>query len=460
VAVAVLVATHLGLLILFDLTARPALTLALLYGGFAALAVAGWQLSRAAPGRLRWPHLLGVALLLRGLLLPLPPTLSNDILRYLWDGRVVASGHNPYLLAPEAEALHDLRDETWEAMHHHDVPTVYPPLAMALFTVAASVPGSSPVGVMVLKGLLSLADLLTCGLLVLLARRRRVPLHRVVWYAWNPLVVLEVAGMGHVDALGVAAVVAAVFYLHRPQEAARGAPRAVAASAAAACAGVLAKLAPLALIPLWSRASGRPLRYLGWVAAILTVTGLPVLWACGGIPPGLIRYGVSWEFNGFLFEPLWRLSEALGGQGAVEAVLNALKEATGHHPGWNRLYPYNYPQLHAKFLLAAGMGAAVLLSLRRPPGDGLTATGRLLGFLLLCSATIYPWYLLWVLPFAALGRWKSWLALSALLPLAYLPQLFGVPLWPWVYLAIWLPFVALALAGGRILPPREAPCTA
>lgn len=409
--------------------------------GFAALAVAVWQVSQAPATTLRWTHLLWVALLLRGLLLPLPPTLSNDILRYLWDGRVVAAGENPYLLAPEAEALRPLRDAAWERMHHHEVPTVYPPVALALFTTAASVSPSTEVEILALKGCLSALDLLTCGLLIVLARRRRLPLHRVAWYAWNPLVILEVAGMGHVDALGVVAVVAAVVLLGVPRPSSR---KAVLASAAAACAGVLAKLAPLALIPLWSRSSGRPGRYLGWTAALLAITGLPVLVACGGVPPGLVKYGVSWEFNGPLFEPLWRLLDGLGVQGGVESVLNTLKAATGHDPGWNRLYPFNYPQLHAKLLLAGGMGLAVLASLRRRSlDDPPSATGWLLGSLLLCSATVYPWYLLWVLPFAALARQPAWLGLSALLPLAYLPQWSGVPLWPWVYLAIWLPFLGL-----------------
>jgi hypothetical protein len=177
---------------------------------------------------------------------------------------------------------------------------------------------------------------------------------------------------------------------------------------------------------------------------MLAVTGLPVLVACGGVPPGLVKYGVSWEFNGPLFEPLWRLVDGLGVPGGVESVLNTLKAATDHHPGWNRLYPFNYSQLHAKLLLAAGMGLAVLASLRRRRfEDPLAATGWLLGTLLLCSATVYPWYLLWVLPFAALARQPAWLGLSALLPLAYLPQLLGIPLWPWVYLVIWLPFLGL-----------------
>ena len=94
------------------------------------------------------------------------------------------------------------------------------------------------------------------------------------------------------------------------------------------------------------------------------------------------------------------------------------------------------------------MAAAVALSLRER--DPVAGTGRLFGRLLLCSATVYPWYLLWVLPWAALRRDAAWLALSGLILLSYLPQFAGVALWPWVYLGIWGPFAILLLSSGAI----------
>jgi len=72
--------------------------------------------------------------------------------------------------------------------------------------------------------------------------------------------------------------------------------------------------------------------------------------------------------------------------------------------------------------------------------DPVAGTGRLFGGLLICSATVYPWYLLSVLPWAALGRHRAWLALSALIQLSYLSQMTAVAHLPWVFLAIWVPF--------------------
>jgi hypothetical protein len=426
-----LVAANLGLLLVFDLAHHRALTLALLGAAFLALLSIAPQLE-AAPVPVGGAILLG-ALLLRLPLLPLPPTLSDDVLRYLWDGKVAAAGMNPYALAPEAEKLTPLRDEIWRNLPHKEVPTVYPPLSLAAFSIAIRTPFPMPVWKLMAAG----ADLAACWLLLLVARKLGVPPGRTVWYAWNPLVALEVAGMGHVDALGVAAVMGGVLLLLPPVR--RG------GAAALAAAGVLAKLVPLAALPMWARQSGRPGPFLAAALGLTAVAALPVAAATGGIPPGLVTYGVSWEFDGPLFEPLWRLLNALHAAPALARGLDHLKAATGIWYGLNFLYPYLYPQFLAKLLLAAGMAAAVLLSLRER--DPVAGTGRLFGRLLLCSATVYPWYLLWVLPWAALRRDAAWLALSGLILLSYLTPLAGVALWPWVYLGIWGPFAGLAAIG-------------
>ena len=62
--------------------------------------------------------------------------------------------------------------------------------------------------------MLTSIDLLSCVMLIVLLHRRRVSIDRAVWYVWNPLVTIEIAGMGHVDGLGVAAVLMTVVLLH------------------------------------------------------------------------------------------------------------------------------------------------------------------------------------------------------------------------------------------------------
>ncbi|HVG09231.1 MAG TPA: hypothetical protein VNM67_16105 [Thermoanaerobaculia bacterium] len=412
--------TTVGLALLSDLSHRLPLTLILLGSGFLWLAFISGRLETAAlPGR---AILLG-SLLLRLPLLLLPLTLSDDALRYLWDGKVALAGLNPYALPPAAPELIPFRDEVWQRLPHTEIPTVYPPLSITLFSIASRL----PFPLLGWKLLATAADLGTCALLLRLARQRGLPEGRIAWYAWNPLVLLEVSGMGHVDALGVAATVGAVLALTRGREVVSG---------IWAAAGALAKILPVAALPMWTRQSG--VRLLGTAAVLIAAAALPVVSATGGIPPGLLTYGISWEFNGPVYEPLWRLMDTAGLAPAIARGLEALERRTEMWYAWDWVYPYLYPQLLAKLLLALGMTVAVLRSLRET--DPIVGTGRLFGTLLLLSATVYPWYLLWVLPWAALLRQRAWLVLSGLILLSYL-----TPLWPGVFLAIWVPFGLLMI---------------
>jgi alpha-1,6-mannosyltransferase len=364
-------------------------------------------------------------------LVPLPPALSDDLWRYLWDGRVAAAGANPYRWAPDAAPLRPLRGELWERVAHREVPTVYPPLAVAAASIAARWPRPE----LVWKGLVAAADLATCALLVRLAVRRGLGAWRAALYAWNPLVVLETAGMGHVDALAVLPAVGAVALL---------APARPLPAAAAAPAGVLAKLAPAAALPMWARQSGRPALFLGAALVLVAACLAPVVVATGGLPPGLATYGISWEFNGPLYEPLWRGLARAGVDEMVKSALDAGKARFGAHPFWERLYPYVYPQLLARLALGVAAVAVIFWSLReREPWAG---SRRLFGRLLILSPTVYPWYLLWVLPWAALTAEPVWLLASATILLSYLTRFADLAVFPWLWLLVWGPPAALLAA--------------
>ncbi len=416
---------HLGLLLVFDLDRWPYATILLVGGAFLAYARAAVRLETAGSAR----SILWVAIALRILLLPLPPTLSDDTLRYVWDGRVVTAGFNPYLLAPEEEELAPLRDDLWQRMPHQHVPTVYPPLALLLFALASWLP--SPL--IAVKILLCICEVIGCFLLVRLVEALRLPRGRVIWYAWNPLPILEVAGMGHIDGVVVAAQIAAVWLLvERP-------PRILLAASAGAAA-VLAKLLPVVALPIWAKSSRRPVLFAVTAGVLIAAFLLPVFLLAGGIPPGLVKYGVSWEFNGPIYEPLWRLFEAIEADQAIKVGLDEIKNTWGQDAFWNRLYPFVYPQFLAKLCLLGGFGIFFLLHLGKDTDHPVLATGRLFGGFLLAMATFYPWYLLLILPWAAVCRHRAWLLLSALLQIAYLSHLLEISHWPGPFVLIWGPF--------------------
>ena len=87
--------------------------------------------------RSRLAVIWGGAILCRALLVPIVPALSDDVYRYLWDGKVLLAGINPYRYPPIAPELQSLRDGLWPLINHPNLPTIYPPLSMLFFAAAA-----------------------------------------------------------------------------------------------------------------------------------------------------------------------------------------------------------------------------------------------------------------------------------------------------------------------------------
>ena len=134
-----------------------------------------------------------LATLLRVALLPTPE--SDDLHRYLWEGKLVSQGVNPYEHRGDSPELADYRDAQWEAMNNKDKWTAYPPAAMLLFSGLSAV-AYSPFA---FKLAFTLIDLLVVSALLATARRRRLPLRFVGLYAYNPAVLIAFAGEGHFD---------------------------------------------------------------------------------------------------------------------------------------------------------------------------------------------------------------------------------------------------------------------
>ncbi len=193
-----------------------------------------------------------------------PPYLSDDIYRYVWDGRVQSAGLNPYRYIPADQSLAHLRDEKiYPNINRRDYAhTIYPPVAEGAFLLMTRVSESVTWMKAVMVGLESIAVWALVQLLVSFGFARQ----RVLIYAWHPLAVWEFAGSGHVDALAIAFIALALLVRRKRGETLTG--------FLLACAtGV--KLFPAVLFPaFYTRRSWK--MPLAFVATIL-ITYLPYL---------------------------------------------------------------------------------------------------------------------------------------------------------------------------------------
>jgi hypothetical protein len=168
-------------------------------------------LATPAPTRhWRWLELaliIAGALILRVILLSALPHLSRDSWRYLWDARVTLYGYSPYVYPPNSPVFDSLRDAIYNNSRFHEVPTIYPPAAQAVYLLSYLI---APSNLLVLKGIFIAFDLVTCAGLAWLLHKRGLDLSRCLLYAWCPLPIVEFAMQGHLDVLPLTFSVLAV----------------------------------------------------------------------------------------------------------------------------------------------------------------------------------------------------------------------------------------------------------
>jgi len=282
--------------------------------------------------------------------LRMAPGVDDDIHRYVWDGRVQRLGYNPYIVVPSAPALASLHTSETRTLNNPEVPSPYPAGAQLFFRGVASIHES----IFALKVAFVVCDLAIVFVLLDVLRRSRQGEHWVLAYAWHPLLAIEVAGSGHVDIVGVLLLLVSAASLVRRW-------RAVAAVSFGLAVAV--KLLPIVLLPLyWKRIRLRDAALAAIVVGLLYVPFLNH----GRIPIGSLgSYVQRFRFNDPVFATLERV-------------------------------------LAPRFVagLAVLVGFLTAIRMRKKPVEGSAESFAWpMAASLFCAPVVYPWYLLWMLPF-------------------------------------------------------------
>jgi hypothetical protein len=200
--------------------------------------LAAWLVIRSRSSRPTLLIAIIFAVLFRLSILFTPPYLSDDIYRYIWDGRVQAAGINPYRYIPAAPELAQLRDDTiYPKINRRDYAhTIYPPVAQVVFLLTTRISES----VVWMKATMLIFELVAIWAIAQLLNLLGRPRQLLLLYAWHPLVVWEFAGSGHVDAIAICFIALAFLAWQRRSD--------LGAGVLLACA-TLTKLFPLVLLP-------------------------------------------------------------------------------------------------------------------------------------------------------------------------------------------------------------------
>ena len=362
---------------------------------------------RRVSGRTVVVLVLAGSVVLGGAAMAGPPNTSTDSARYAWDGIVQNAGISPYAYVPADERLDELRPD-WlfpapvageagadcvgerietvdrdagpplcSALNRTTVPTIYPPAAEIYFAAVRAVVGAEA-GYWPLQFTGLLLSVGVTGMLLVGMRRRGIDQRHAAIWAWCPLVATEGVTNSHIDLLGVAFMLAAVFWV---------------SSAKYVRGGILLGVAiGVKLIP--AIAAPAMLARQGWKVIAAAVVTFALLYVPYVLATGI---GVLGYLPGYLTEEGYE-------DGSRFALVSLIA------PGGAAI-------VVAAILLA---GLAVVTIWKTDPERPWLGQLVMIGGTLLVLSPRYPWYALLLLPFIALsGRWE-WLAIPLALTLRLL----------------------------------------
>lgn len=373
--------------------------------------------------------ILFLALLCRLALLPHPP--SSDIFRYLWEGRLVHAGINPYLHAPADPFLSHLAasDALHAKINHPNFTSIYPPFFLYITALVATVGG----GVYGLKSVVVFVDLATVALLLRLLWVRGLNLRWVGLYAFNPVILYAFAGQGHLDVFQNFFILLAFYCYER---------RRWGWMFLALGLAVQSKYVAVLVFPFFVRRDN--LLYVSLMVIAIVAPFLPLI--NGGLGPffhSLIVFSQKFAFNGSV-HGLLRL--ALGGISPATLACQVIFGITLLW-SWVALHP----------------GRSLIFK-----GDPMPGCFFVYSALLLLSPTVHFWYLSWGIIFLPVFPNAAWIALSftagayfaapgnqLLFGRFYLPPIYQAILWgvPWLFFINFLRRCPIHFRTARVCRP-------
>lgn len=344
---------------------------------------------------------LGISILVRVSLLFLLPQLSDDVYRFIWDGRLLNAGYNPFDQLPTQylkQRIPGIDQALYEQLNSPTYFTIYPPVAQGVFAIACWIFPSSIIGAsIIMKSFLLLCELISIFLLPRLLSMYQLPQKNTLLYALNPLIIVEISGNLHFEGAMICFLLLALWFLQKQQ---------YHKSALVFALSIASKLLPLMFLPLLIRRLGwtKSIRYFLLIGVVLGFLFLPLMsgffWSNFG--ESLDLYFRRFEFNASIYY----ITRWLGYQ----------------YAGYN-LIAYLGPSLALLVLL----GILLFTFFERKPNLQNLPQAMLFCIVLylFLTTTIHPWYTSLPIVLCIFTRFRFPILWSGLIFLTYINYSYG-----------------------------------
>jgi hypothetical protein len=340
---------------------------------------------------------IGLAILLRLIAVFNLPALSDDYFRFIWDGKMFLNHVNPFSFTPK-EYLLNHTDTQLQFLYNNLIPesqesyTIYPAILQYIFAVAAKLfPANPYAAAVIMKLFIFIAECFSIYGLILLSRLKKIPVRNFLLYALNPLVIVELTGNVHFEALMICFLIFTFYFLEKDK---------IVWVALLWALAICSKLLPVMLAPVF-------LMYLGFwrffKTGLLTllfsfVLFIPLIDAdlISHLGDSVGKYYNLFEFNGSFYYLFVKMNELLTDNDYTEQIA---------------------------FILGLISFCAILfISFAKFNRNSFYDIVLWIFFIyFLGAAMVHPWYITTLVALSVFSKYRFPLVFSLLIPLSYFP---------------------------------------
>ncbi len=344
------------------------------------------------------------------------PSLSDDFYRFIWDGRLIANGIHPFAELPgyyleHSRAIPGINQELFDQLNSKQYFTIYPPLAQFTFWISVLVFPNSIIGsVVVMRLFILAAEVGSIFLISRLLTKFNISQKSVLIYALNPLVILELTGNLHFEAIVIFFLLLAFYFLSQTKLWQAGISLGL---------SIGAKLLPLIFLPLFliRLGLGRAILFYAVIVVTMVLLFIPLLdvEVFSGFIQSFELYFKNFEFNASIYYLVREYGFMTKGYNTIQSVGWKLGVLSAIGILIISLWPYTIRKIGSKWRLKLKINSFPSEVAKLPK-----VMMWVMLFYFLMTTTLHPWYITTLLMLSIFTQYRFVILWTGLIFLTYI----------------------------------------